>query len=185
MAKARRKKSHPPRYPQQPRNGLVPGSIRGDKHGVVHQAASLFVPRGVATVVLATGVMILSVLPVAAASGAFFSFFLVACAFIVVFSITVGALATWAGYRLSKGVTDGIAAIRFAAIGAVAGAVCALAVLLPTGASFTVLFTVYVSVAAGLGFALGRLAAGWGKRHPVIVFVIGAVELLLATMGAF
>lgn len=107
---------------------------------------------------------------------------------------TAGAAVAWLGSRVTKDATDGRAALVFAALGLVAGALWGSLLagglanqLSGAGASgggaLIAGAAVVVGITAAVGAGLGRLTAREASDRPLLVVVLGVVVVLVALLG--
>jgi hypothetical protein len=118
-------------------------------------------------------------------------------ALLVVVSVpTAGAAVAWVGTRVTRGASEGRAALVFAVLGLVAGALWGsllaggLAAQLrdagATGEAGLIVGAAAVTgVTAAVGAGLGRVAAPEAAGRPVLVGVLAAVVVLVALLGLF
>ncbi|ARU50600.1 phosphatidylglycerophosphate synthase [Cellulosimicrobium cellulans] len=109
---------------------------------------------------------------------------------------TAGAAVAWLGTRITRDASERRAALVFAALGLVAGALWGsllagglAAQLADAGASgggaLVAGAAVVVGVTAAVGAGLGRLAAREASDRPLLVVVLGVVVVLVALLGFF
>lgn len=107
---------------------------------------------------------------------------------------TAGAAVAWLGARVTRGATEGRAALVFAVLGLVAGALWGsllagglAAQLRDAGAAgeggLVLGAAVVVGITGAVGAAVGRASAPEAAGRPVVVVVLGAVVLAVALLG--
>ncbi|MCB7137092.1 hypothetical protein [Cellulosimicrobium marinum] len=116
-------------------------------------------------------------------------------ALLIVLSVpTAGSAVAWLGTRITKDATPGRAALVFAVLGLVAGALWGsllaggLAAQLADagatgGAALVAGAAGVVGVTAGIGAGLGRLTADEASDRPLLVVILGVVPVLVALWG--
>ncbi|WP_454043067.1 hypothetical protein [Cellulosimicrobium sp. Marseille-Q8652] len=116
-------------------------------------------------------------------------------ALLVLLSVpTAGAAVAWLGTRVTKGASDGRAALVFAGLGLVAGALWGSLLagglanqLADAGASsggaLVAGAALVVGITAAVGAGLGRLTAREASGRPLLVVVLGVAVVLVALLG--
>lgn len=105
---------------------------------------------------------------------------------------TAGAAVAWLGTRITRGATERRAALVFAALGLVAGALWGSLLAggiarqlagAGGGGALVAGAAAVVGVTAAVGAGLGRLVAPEASDRPLLVVVLGVVVVLVAILG--